>query len=156
MFRFPKNPRDCAEAAQVLGSPPSERQKIVDDPRKYCTAPWHYSSRHRVRDQVGKWRLRREPSHRDSDGKAFSFPPPNGNIQQFIDEENLSSGLCRGEYNNFLPDWVRVLDRLQRDSGENPAPVKNNNESSGAPPRNAIRTTENNLYTTLFRSMHGM
>jgi hypothetical protein len=69
MFRFPRDPKQCAEAARVLGIPAAERQKIVDHPSRYHIGPWHYHSRHRKRDKTGRWRLRKEKSYRDSDGK---------------------------------------------------------------------------------------
>ena len=70
-----------------------------------------------MRDDQGKWRIRRAETYRDGDGKVFSFPPPNSSVQQFIDEESLSSGNLRGEYDNSLPGWVRILARMQKDAG---------------------------------------
>ena len=115
MFRFPSNPADVTEAARVLGIPASKRLRIIDNLRKFRLAPWHFHSRHRVCDDQGRWRLRKEKIYRDADGKTFSFAPPNGNIQQYIDEEVLSSGLARGAHDNSLPAWVRTLSRQQRD-----------------------------------------
>ena len=115
MFRFPKNPTDVATAARVLGIPASDRQMIVDSPRNYKIAPWHIHSRHRVRDDQGMWRLRKEKDmiYRDADGVTFPFAPPNANIQHFIDAEIPSYRLCHGEQNDMLPVWVRVLAHQQ-------------------------------------------
>ena len=117
MFRFPKKPEQVAEAARVLGLSPADRQKIVNSPRRYRIAPWHYSARHRYRDNEGRWRLRKLENYKDADGKVFSFPPPNGNVQSFIDEQCLTIGLLRGEYDNTLPGWFRVLIRQHRAAG---------------------------------------
>ena len=75
-------------------------------------------------DDKGNWRLRRLDVYRDTEKKAHSFPPPNASVQRFIDEECISSGLVRGEYDDSLPDWVGLLVRQQRGVGSTaPAPA---------------------------------
>ena len=67
------------------------------------------SALHRYQGDNGRWRLQKLAKYKDADGKTFSFPPPNGNVQLFIDEQSLASGLLRGEYDNTLPGWFQVL-----------------------------------------------
>jgi hypothetical protein len=47
--------------------------------------------------------------YRDADGVTFPFPPPNANVQHFIDTEIISYRLS----SKPLPGWVRVLARQQ-------------------------------------------
>ena len=60
-----------------------------------------------------KQERRKESSYRDHDGKVFSFPPPNASVQQFIDDEVLSSGMPRGAVDTSLPGWFPQLVRIQ-------------------------------------------
>ena len=153
MFRFPTDPIKCAEAARVLGIQSEDRKRVLENPRNFKIAPWHYSSRHRQKDTNGKWRLRKGASFRDDDGKLFSFPPPNANIQHFIDEETLSFGFSRGGFDDSLPSWVRVMARLQQsatldDSQYQSAGTQNQSAARVEPPpdrRNNIALRRNNI-----------
>ena len=80
MFRFPNKPEQVEEAARVLSLSPAERQKFLNNPCDDKIAPWHYSALHRYRNNEGSWRFLKLEKYKDSDGKMFSFPPPNGNI----------------------------------------------------------------------------
>ena len=71
-------------------------------------AVWHFHAQHCCRMEDESWRLRKFPKYRDSEGKAFSYPPPNVSVQRFIDEE------IRDQYGDALPRWVCDLVRLQR------------------------------------------
>ncbi|KAL7552028.1 hypothetical protein ACHAWF_017126 [Thalassiosira exigua] len=117
MFRFPLDPAQRSEAVRVLGiKSPEARKKIIEHPKQFMVAPWHYHRRHRCRKSDGSWALRREAIYRDEEGKSFPFPPPNANVQRFIDEEIPSTGLARGAIDDTLPDWFRILVRLQEAS----------------------------------------
>ena len=154
-FCFPTDPRKCAEAVCVLGIKFTEEQKkIVTNPRKYRITPWQFNSRHWHRGPDGKWHLRKGTSFRDADSKLFSFHPPDANIQHFIDEEILSSGFSRGGVDDTLPDWVRILTRLQQTAGENAA-TQHNNQSTGTettkripPPHQSGNGSNTNRTTT--------
>ena len=89
MFRFPVKPEQVSEAARVLGLSPAERQRIVNNPRVFKISPWHYHALHCYRDNKGRWNIRKLPKYKDDDGKMLYFPPPNGNVQSFINEQCL-------------------------------------------------------------------
>ena len=108
MFRFPSQRDHCLVAARVLGVSPAVRQQIVDDPRNYQIAVWHFHPNHRFKRGDGSWGLRDLPNYRDVEGKSFPFPPPNASVQRFIDEEVM---VVRDD---ALPPWVCGQVRLQR------------------------------------------
>lgn len=106
----------------MLGLSPARRKVIAADPRRFRIEPWHFHSHPRRKDENGQWRLQKLDSYSDSEGKIFSFPPPNANIQQFIETEVTPSVLARGSYDDTLPRWVRELANLQR-SESTPPPL---------------------------------
>lgn len=117
MFHPPTDEADCNEALRVLGVPAERRAKLVEDRRNVRIAPWHYKLRHRVMGENGKWELRRMAVYKDDDNKQFSFPPPNCNVQIFIDEEIPSNReYARGGYDDTLPPWFREMINMQEAS----------------------------------------
>ena len=111
MFWFPSKPDQVAAAARVLGLSATDRQRVIDMPRRYQIAPWHYSPCHRSQDAEGKCHLRKLKSYKDADGVVFSFPPPHISVQAYIDKQSLSSGLMRGKIDDTLPPWFRSIAR---------------------------------------------
>jgi len=69
----------------------------------------------------------------DTDGKKFDFAPPNGNVQQFIDEVILPMGhdTCRGGY-DILPPWVSEL-AAQQQQQQTAAAAGTTNKRDGPP-----------------------
>ena len=120
MMRFPseKNETELKEAIRVLGiQSPDKRDKILETPRSFQIAPWHYDLKH-LEKQDGKWRIRKMEKYVDSDGKSFTFAPPNGSVQNFIDNVILPMGHsnCRGGF-DVLPPWVEELACCQPANG---------------------------------------
>ncbi|KAL7537784.1 hypothetical protein ACHAXR_008075 [Thalassiosira sp. AJA248-18] len=79
MFCLPTKEAERREAIRVLGIKSREqRDKILESPRNYKVAPWHYHPWHRVRGgEDGRWQLLRSlDEYKDSDDKSFAFPPP--------------------------------------------------------------------------------
>uniref|UniRef100_A0A6U6KZ63 Uncharacterized protein n=1 Tax=Odontella aurita TaxID=265563 RepID=A0A6U6KZ63_9STRA len=117
MFRMPSDATNCKEALVQLNIPSDRRAKILDNPRAYWVAPWHYKKEHRKRSFSGKkWKLRKQLSYEDDDGVLFKFPPPNYKIQRFIDEEISGIGYARGASDDVLPFWMHTLIRKQEDT----------------------------------------
>ena len=50
--------------------------------------------------------------YKDGDGKQFSFPPPNACVQEYIDNEVITTSK-RGSIDDTLPDWYIQLKRIQ-------------------------------------------
>ena len=119
MIRLPTKPTELEETLRVINIQSSERRKkLAEKPGNYRIAPWHYNRRHRFRGRKG-WELRKMSEYCDDSGVSFSFPPPNGSLQQFIDEEIPQFGYSCGGNNDTLPPWVHEVARLQ---GEQAAP----------------------------------
>lgn len=115
MMTFPTDQADCKEAIRVLGIRcPVTKANILANPRSYRIAPWHYQQNHLQKNNKGNWSIRSMEKYTDSDGKAFSFAPPNGNVIQFIESFLLPMGhdVCRGGV-DVLPSWVKTLAALQ-------------------------------------------
>lgn len=114
MLRLPTDAADCKEATRVLGILDSQkRDKIVKNSRAYRVAPWHYHERHLMRGDNGKWIFRDMPKYKDTDGKSFPFPPPNANVQHYIDHKIPSFEYARGGYDDTLPLWVKDVSKVQ-------------------------------------------
>ena len=44
--RFPSKPDQVATVARVLGMAAADQQRVIDNPGRYCTAPWHFRLSH--------------------------------------------------------------------------------------------------------------
>lgn len=105
MFYLPTDLKsDCRklkQGIQVLGVKAATRHKIMNNPRAFKVAPWHYHPEHReYRD--GKWHLVKMRWYTDDKGVRYDFPPPNYSLQKFI--KNEIKGV--GWFDNRLPDWA--------------------------------------------------
>ena len=116
MICLPMKPEDAAAALHVLSLPAGTRQRVLDNLRRFMITPWHYHSRHSVRNKCGSWSLWKAATFRDTECKIFSLAASTVNVQQYIDEENLSPGFVRGAFDNSIPSWVCTLVRQQRDA----------------------------------------
>jgi len=95
-----------------------------------------------VRGDDGLWKIRKAEIYKDDDGKTFAYPPPNANIQQFIDQEILSSRQARGGYDDSLPSWVRTISRAQIESTETIPPC------DATPPKRQVSNKKRKVTVT--------
>lgn len=104
-FRFPTKPDECAIAMEMLNIPSERRPKIASNPRNFAIAPWHYSPEHRTLGANQCWTMKKLDRYVDHHGAEYSFPPPNWDVQRFIDEE-VDPPTPLGD--ETLPDWVQA------------------------------------------------
>ena len=136
MFCFPTDEQQCEKAIRALGIQcPDTKAKILGDPRHHYIAPWHFRRDHLTKNN-GRWATRHMKEYFDADNKKFDFPPPNGNVQQFIDEKILpmGHGKCRGGY-DILPTWVEELAQQQQQQQQQ----QQHPSSTPTPTRNKVR-----------------
>ena len=113
-FRLPKNYQDFITATRVLGISHDVRQAMWKEknPRKFYVAPWHYHRKHMGRDSDdGSWSLhqfQKGKKYYDEEGVAYDFPPPNANVQKFIDEV-----IPPFDPHAPLPEWIKVYAKYQ-------------------------------------------
>ena len=90
---------------EMLNIPAERRPKIASNPRNFAIAPWHYSPEHRTLGANGCWTMKKLDRYVDHHGAEYSFPPPNWDVQRFIDEE-IDPPTPPGD--ETLPDWVQA------------------------------------------------
>lgn len=64
--------------------------------------------------------------YRDNDLVNFDFPPPNANVQLYIDEEIPTFEYSRGGYDDSLPSWVKGVVTVQMNTQTTPLPPPSN------------------------------
>eukprot|EP00978_Attheya_sp_CCMP212_P024157 scaffold75504_cov56-Attheya_sp.AAC.2 len=89
MFRLPSDKSHQAKFLDMLSVSSEKKARIIDKPRVFFVAPWHFFPEHRKRDENGKWTFRTREVYYDSDRFKYAFPPPNFNPQEFIAEVRL-------------------------------------------------------------------
>ena len=104
MFHLPssnrKNPMRLHMVLQCLGMSKEWKIRILNKPRSYKIAPWHYHPDHREYTD-GKWHLIKAEIYTDEAGNEYDFPPPNYDIKKFIKNE-----IPGGWFDNRLPEWA--------------------------------------------------
>jgi len=90
---------------EMLNIPSERRPKIASNPRNFAIAPWHYSPEHRTLGANQCWTMKKLDRYVDHHGAEYSFPPPNWDVQRFIDEE-VDPPTPLGD--ETLPDWVQA------------------------------------------------
>ena len=113
IFRFPPKEKDSMACGKALGLTVKRTQamwkNLYKKGSKSCyIAPWHYHPQHRGRLANGNWYLRKMEIYVDAEGKKWSFPPPNYNVQEFIRTE-----IPVDDPNRPLPAWVRRYAAIQ-------------------------------------------
>ncbi len=123
MFALPTDPDQRKEAIRVLGiKTPEIVNNLMEKGGWAC--PWHYRDKHRVKGDDGAWQLRKMPKYWDADGKRFDYPPPNADIQLFIDNEIPAHGYSRGGYDDSLPPWVAIMIKCEEAAEDNTPSTK--------------------------------
>eukprot|EP00984_Skeletonema_dohrnii_P017350 scaffold7876_cov70-Skeletonema_dohrnii-CCMP3373.AAC.2 len=115
MFCFPADDSKCTTAMRLLGiQSPDHKAAIANNPRHNYIAPWHFHRNHLTKKSDGRWAIQNMEKFTDNEGKTFGFAPPNGNVQQFIDQVILPMGhsTCRGGF-DILPTWFTELTAKQ-------------------------------------------
>eukprot|EP00573_Skeletonema_grethae_P000959 CAMPEP_0201689626 /NCGR_PEP_ID=MMETSP0578-20130828/3186_1 /ASSEMBLY_ACC=CAM_ASM_000663 /TAXON_ID=267565 /ORGANISM="Skeletonema grethea, Strain CCMP 1804" /LENGTH=365 /DNA_ID=CAMNT_0048174325 /DNA_START=17 /DNA_END=1114 /DNA_ORIENTATION=+ len=139
MFALPTDPKMRREAIRVLGIKTPEK---IDNLTKKggWVCPWHYrKDTHRVWHDDG-WQLRKMSKYRDADRKIFAFPPPNANIQDFIDNEIPAYGYSRGRYDDSLPRWAALMVKCEEVEDETPTTKVNTSQRGNKQRKTAAAT----------------
>lgn len=85
MISFPTDPKLIKGTIRVLGLQHEEKKKeIINTPKSYHIAPWHYIDNDLVRGKDGNWKTRTMSRYCDKDGAYHDFCPPNASLETYV------------------------------------------------------------------------
>ena len=98
MISFPTDPKLIKGTIRVLGLQDEEKKKkIINTPKSYHIAPWHYIDNHLVRGEDGNWKTRTMSRYRDKDGAYHDFCPPNASLETYVNTKMPKNGFAWGD-----------------------------------------------------------
>ena len=98
MISFPTDPKLIKGTIRVLGLQHEEKKKeIINTPKSYHIAPWHYIDNHLVRGEDGNWKTRTMSRCCDKDGAYHDFCPPNASLETYVNTKIPKNGFAWGD-----------------------------------------------------------